>query len=356
MNVIDANTTGILNFGYQGEKDRTIVRFDIADIVNAFPGGTPTLAYKAPGSNAYSPIHIEFDGTIATWVLDRTDTNKSGMGMCQLIYTNGAIVKTRKWKTYVEESVDGEDDLLTPPDWEDWKNELLQLGNTIVRAVSAYNDMDAEATALPAGSDPTARIDHTGEIPILQLGLPEPPSGGEVAVQPTEPASETNKMWINPEGNSEVQLALFSDIHSPLTKILDVTLTEDAALIVTEIDGVPLSVDELHFEVLVPSGDLPAQGAKVYCGSTQVGYTYHAAIQNISNRYWFSSWKKDGGVWVSECNDPMTTNSFVPLKRYMISSLYDHSYSFVSCITYPNITKLQLPAFPAGTRICLYAR
>ena len=198
MNVIDANTTGILNFGYQGEKDRTIVRFDIADIVNAFPGGTPTLAYKAPGSNAYSPIHIEFDGTVATWVLDRTDTNKSGIGMCQLIYTNGAIVKTRKWKTYVEESVDGEDDLLPPPDWEDWKNELLQLGNTIVQAVSAYNDMDAEATALPAGSDPTARIDHTGEIPILQLGLPEPPSGGAVqSVNGKTGAVELNAEDVN---------------------------------------------------------------------------------------------------------------------------------------------------------------
>ena len=39
------------------------------------------------------------------------------------------------------------------------------------KTIGGYNDMTAEATELPVGSPLTARIDHTGEHPVLKLGL-----------------------------------------------------------------------------------------------------------------------------------------------------------------------------------------
>ena len=44
-------------------------------------------------------------------------------------------------------------------------------------AVDQYNDMTAEATELPSGSPPIAEIDHTGDHPVLQLGIPEGKQG-----------------------------------------------------------------------------------------------------------------------------------------------------------------------------------
>lgn len=187
--------------------------------------------------------------------------------------------------------------------------------------------------------------------------LPDTTQIDEVAVQSAQPTSQTNKMWINSEVNGEVQLALYSDIHSALTKILDVTLSEEAALIVTEIDGEPMSVDELHMVVKCPTGvDISAGSAFVYSGSTTLGEAYHVArTSSDTGIYWFASFKKDGGVWASKMSRTISSGSLVQVWEYFVSDLVNERYAR-SCITYPHITKLQLPAFPSGTRVVLYAR
>ena len=48
-----------------------------------------------------------------------------------------------------------------------------QVRSAIVNALQWYDNMDVELTILPAGSDPTASIDNTGDHPVLQLGLPD---------------------------------------------------------------------------------------------------------------------------------------------------------------------------------------
>ena len=146
-----------------------------------------------------------------------------------------------------------------------------------------------------------------------------------------------------------------SDIHSPLSKIFDTTLEEEAALIITEIDGTPLSAEELHMAVFIPSGDVETGNVQVYSGNTKIGDGYHAAASNIQNRYWLARWMKYGGVWVSECNSSLTSsNSFQSVQRYWINEAL--AWTSRSCLEYPKITKISIPVLPVGARICLYAR
>ena len=48
-----------------------------------------------------------------------------------------------------------------------------QVRSAIVNALQWYDNMGVELTILPAGSDPTASIDNTGDHPVLHLGLPD---------------------------------------------------------------------------------------------------------------------------------------------------------------------------------------
>lgn len=190
----------------------------------------------------------------------------------------------------------------------------------------------------------------------IRLNVPRPDVNLELtAGRELPPVTSVNgKTGVVVLDAEDVDAVPYEEFHSPMTKILDVTLTEEAALIVTEIDGVPLSVEELHLEVIA-SGDVVAGNARAYCGTQKVGESYHGAQTGLSNRHWFASWKKVGGSWVSECCDTFATNQFATVKRYFVSES-DGAFAAVSVLDYPKIDKLMLPKLPADTRIILYAR
>ena len=57
------------------------------------------------------------------------------------------------------------------------RDEAVSAKDAAEAAVGKYNDMTATASGLPAGSAPTAEIDHSGDAPVLKLGIPKGDNG-----------------------------------------------------------------------------------------------------------------------------------------------------------------------------------
>ena len=171
MRVIDASQTAILNIGYAGEKDRTQVKFPIADIQEEFPGGNVVIHVRRPGEGTKHDILPDVIGTEVYWTVGDYDLALRGQGECQLIYsTADHIAKRKVWKTLIDRSIEGSNESI-PPTWEDIEADLLAAAGAVAEAVASYDEMTAEASALEPGSEPTAEIDHTGDHPVLKLGL-----------------------------------------------------------------------------------------------------------------------------------------------------------------------------------------
>lgn len=190
----------------------------------------------------------------------------------------------------------------------------------------------------------------------IQLNVPRPDVNLELkAGRDVPPVTSVNgKTGVVVLDAEDVDAVPYEEFRSPLSKILDVTLTEDSALVVTEIGGVPLSVDELHMEVFIPSGNISNGNVQVYNGTTKIGDGYHGTVSNISNKYWFARWFKQGGIWVSECNSSLGGNHFQTVQGYWVSE--SQAWTSRSCIEYPKITKISVPVLPTGTSIRFFAR
>lgn len=147
---------------------------------------------------------------------------------------------------------------------------------------------------------------------------------------------------------------------SPLTKKTEITLPEETSVaIMRPVGGIPLAENELVMEVFIPSGNLEAGIVEVFhidenANSTKIGQGYHAAASNVSNKYWYARWVKQGGIWVSECSPTIAGNFFQTVVRYWPSE--SQAWTLRSCIEYPTIMKMVFPVLPAGTVIKLYAR
>ena len=190
----------------------------------------------------------------------------------------------------------------------------------------------------------------------IQLNVPRPDVNLELkAGRDVPPVTSVNgKTGVVELDAQDVDAVPYEEFRSPLQKIFDTTLEEESALIITEIDGKPLSVEELHMEVFIPSGDITNGNVQVYNGTTKIGDGYHGTVSNISNKYWVARWFKQGGIWVSECNSSLGANLFQTVLRYWVSE--SQAWSSRSCIEYPKITKISVPVLPAGTSIRFFAR
>ena len=158
---------------YQGENDRMQVRFDISDIMAEFPGGVAALTVRRPGdTEAVASNSAVLDGTDLVWTVSAWECERQGFLYAQIVYSAGeTVAKTKIYRFSVSESlitsVDPE-----PDDWADWVGELMTAAAATQAAVDSYDAMTATATGLPAGSTPTAEMDHSGENPVLELGIP----------------------------------------------------------------------------------------------------------------------------------------------------------------------------------------
>lgn len=169
MGIIVAKDKSTLFIGRQGEKRRTKVLFEFDDIASEFPGGTLTLLHRPPGAEDPYPVQeidIDYESHTALWTIMDYDTACEGQGECQLLYVQGTVAKSKVWKTTTDRSITVTN--VSPPQWQQMVNSLLEAYNDIRQAIDSYNEMTAEAY----DSEITqAEIDRTGDHPILKIGV-----------------------------------------------------------------------------------------------------------------------------------------------------------------------------------------
>ena len=216
MGIINAECGKTFRIAYQGENKRQQVRFDLADIMGEFPGGTAVLAVLRNGDADPVPAaETAMDGTALIWTVTAWECALEGFLYAQVTYAAGeTVAKTKVYRFDVKNSlvVNGAE----PEDWQDLVGQLVTAADGVNSAISAamdtlaekvaaaeaaqdaaedaqeaaetardeavaavgqYDDMTAEATGLAAGEEPTAVIDHTGDHPVLQLGIPKGEKG-----------------------------------------------------------------------------------------------------------------------------------------------------------------------------------
>lgn len=171
MGIIRADAGKTVRIGYQGENKRQRVAFPLQDIMEEFPGGTAVLAILRKDDTDPVPAAItEMDGTDLIWTVTAWECAKEGYLYAQITYAVGEVVS--KTKTY---RFDIKNSLIVsaaePETWQDMVGQLVTAAAALQAAIAEYDAMTAAAIALPAGSDPTAEIDRSGEHPVLRLGI-----------------------------------------------------------------------------------------------------------------------------------------------------------------------------------------
>ena len=177
MGIINAECGKTVSIGYQGENKRQRVRFDLSDIMTEFPGGTAVLGLRRPGDSDVVPaLNVALDGMSLIWTTTAWELANSGFLYAQVTYSDGdAVGKTKVYRFDVKNSliVSG----VEPEDWQDLVGQLTSAAAALQAVIESYDEMTAEATTLPAGSDPTVEIDRTGDHPVMKFGLVPGPAG-----------------------------------------------------------------------------------------------------------------------------------------------------------------------------------
>ena len=187
MRIIDASKTSTLVLGYQGEDQRLVVKFPLADektgrkVTEEFPGGSFTVSVMLPDDESeyiVSSADLQLTENWLEWTVKEPYTVGRGEGKVQLNYAFGGMVKSRIWKTSVKKSISTGSG--TVPSWSDWKTELLTAAAAVQSAVASYDEMTAEAED---GDQTSAHIDRTGDHPVLHIEIKNNGGGGGGAVQ-----------------------------------------------------------------------------------------------------------------------------------------------------------------------------
>ena len=254
--VINAECGKTVRIAYQGENKRQQVRFDLADIMGEFPGGTAVLAILRSGDTDPVPaaeVELDTDGKALIWTVTAWECAVEGFVYAQVTYAvDNVVAKTKIWRFDVKNSLVVS--AAEPETWQDLVGQLVTAAagvNTAIaaaqeqlrqyvadaeaaesaaaqsataagtaqaaaetaqraaeEAVGQYDDMTATATGLAAGEEPTAEIDHTGSAPVLRLGIPagDPGTPGHSPVLTSSKSGKVTTIYSDGQ-----QLAQISD-------------------------------------------------------------------------------------------------------------------------------------------------
>lgn len=121
------------------------------------------------------------------WTTTAWELANSGFLYAQVTYSDGdAVGKTKVYRFDVKNSliVSG----VEPEDWQDLVGQLTSAAAALQAVIESYDEMTVEATALPAGSDPTVEMDRSGDHPVMKFGLVPGPAGSQGPQGETGPA------------------------------------------------------------------------------------------------------------------------------------------------------------------------
>lgn len=150
---VKATQMQAVRLGRQGENERTLVIFDVADIVSEYPSAEFTLLNRTPGASiAYPCEAIDRIGGVLSWEITGAELVNQGRGQCQIVATvDGIVAKTCIFSTEILPALDGSGD--PPEPWDNWQTAFTALRD---KAQAAAEDArqaadDAEQTVEKVG-------------------------------------------------------------------------------------------------------------------------------------------------------------------------------------------------------------
>ena len=202
--IIDAKENKVNHLGRLGENNARTLRFDIAGILEEYPGAAFTLLNRRARDAAAYPVpreQVQLEENAILWTVASSDLLYEGIGQCELIAGDGDVIyKSIIYQTRVEAALDGSG---TPPEpWESWVQEVTDAADRAEAIQRELQETTAQAETLQPGSEATASYEdgvlyigvprgNTGATPDLSIGTVttgEPGTSAEVHIRGTPEA------------------------------------------------------------------------------------------------------------------------------------------------------------------------
>ena len=164
-----------LIIGFQAENQRTQVRINCAPIFAEYPHATPSLAIKPPAGEPY-PVFVDRDGDEVVWTILSGNLALVGDGELQLTFVKDSVIaKTVIGHIRILRSLVISGEMPDPVAmWIDDANaKLHEVDATIV----SIDEMDAVASGLPEGAEPTVEVSMVDDHKRIAFGIPKGDKG-----------------------------------------------------------------------------------------------------------------------------------------------------------------------------------
>lgn len=150
----DLKQNGV-NFGRRGENLARVLRIDVSDMLEAYPGATIKALAQRPRENvAYVAESAVKDGVLY-WPLTQVDTGIVGDGLAEVRALVGDVLaKSVLLRTHIDPSLTAPEDSATPP--EPAKGWLQQAIEAAEKAQAAQTAAESSATAAAASATAAA--------------------------------------------------------------------------------------------------------------------------------------------------------------------------------------------------------
>lgn len=157
----DLKQNGV-NFGRRGENLARVLRIDVSDMLEAYPGATIKALAQRPRENvAYVAESAVKDGVLY-WPLTAVDTGIVGDGLAEVRALVGDVLaKSVLLRTHIDPSLTAPEDSATPP--EPAKGWLQQAIEAAGKAQAAQTAAESSATAAAASATAAASSAQSAE-------------------------------------------------------------------------------------------------------------------------------------------------------------------------------------------------
>lgn len=157
----DLKQNGV-NFGRRGENLARVLRIDVSDMLEAYPGATIKALAQRPRENvAYVAESTVKDGVLY-WPLTQVDTGIVGDGLAEVRALVGDVLaKSVLLRTHIDPSLTAPEDSATPP--EPAKGWLQQAIEAAGKAQAAQTAAESSATAAAASATAAASSAQSAE-------------------------------------------------------------------------------------------------------------------------------------------------------------------------------------------------
>lgn len=210
MRIVRVDKGCFIPIGRLGEKESTMVIFDISDWKTIYGDGIFSLMCQRNGESAPYIAVIEQTETEVHWVVKDVDVGIKGYGKCELIYTVGdAIAKSEIYGTVVGDALQGGS--VPPEPWEDWVERVLAAGAAAQdAAVSAEHSAEvasekageAETSAINANISAQAAQDAANSMSFVSFDIDQ---DGDLYINRSEHLG-TTAFELNENGELEVEI------------------------------------------------------------------------------------------------------------------------------------------------------